>query len=261
MTGAGILYLKNKVPQIGTVFTTHATVVGRAIAGNGLPLYKEMNSFNADKVAEQFGILAKQSLERHSAAESDCFTTVSQVTNNECRQFLGKEVNVITPNGFEDTFVPDDGLYYEKRGKAREILLTVAEGLMNQHLPKNSVLIITSGRYEFKNKGIDIFIDVLGSLNKQAGLPGQIIAFITVPAYQTGPRPEILERMHKADFSSPVTDQFLTHGLHEPENDPILRRMQQNDLHNRPEDHVKVVFVPAYLDGSDRISIFPLITF
>ncbi len=253
MTGTGILYLKNKVPQIGTVFTTHATVVGRSIAGNGLPLYKDMKFFNAEKIAEQFGIMAKQSLERLSAEECDSFTTVSQITNTECSQFLGKEASVITPNGFEDTFVPEKEKYYEKRAQAQQKLFQVAEGLMNQHLPRNSILIINSGRYEFKNKGIDIFVDVLGTLNKQPQLDRQIIAFITIPAYQTGPRLEILDRMQKADFSTQVTDQFLTHGLHEPENDPILRRIHQNNLHNLPEDKVKVVFVPAYLNGSDGI--------
>jgi phosphorylase/glycogen(starch) synthase len=253
MTGVGVLYLKAIVPQVGTVFTTHATVVGRSIAGHGLPLYRDMEIYDGDGMARQFGVTSKQSLEKLSAEMADTFTTVSQITNNECKQFLGKEVDILTPNGFDDTFVPAREEYYEKRAKAREKLFQVAEGLMNRKLPKDSILIINSGRYEFRNKGIDLFIDGMGRLNKQPGLQREIIAFLTIPAYQFGARPEVLERMVKADFSNPVTDEFLTHGLHEPENDAILRRIKENGLHNAPGDKVKMVFVPAYLNGHDGI--------
>jgi phosphorylase/glycogen(starch) synthase len=253
MTGVGVLYLKNKVPQVGTVFTTHATVVGRSIAGHGLPLYRDMDLFDGEGMAQQFGVTSKHSLEKLSAEMADIFTTVSQITNNECRQFLGKEVDILTPNGFDDTFVPAREEYFTKRAKAREKLFQVAEGLLNQSLPKDSILIINSGRYEFRNKGIDLFIDVMGRLNKHPRLDREIIAFLTIPAYQFGPRPEVLERMVKGDFSNPVTNEFITHGLHEPENDVILRRIQKNDLHNAPGDKVKVIFVPAYLNGNDGI--------
>lgn len=39
MTGMGALYLQAAVPEIATIFTTHATSIGRSIAGNGKPLY------------------------------------------------------------------------------------------------------------------------------------------------------------------------------------------------------------------------------
>jgi phosphorylase/glycogen(starch) synthase len=253
MTGVGILYLKNKVPQVGTVFTTHATVVGRSIAGNGLPLYRDMEIYNGDGMAIQFGVTSKQSLEKLAAQMADAFTTVSDITNVECKQFLGKEVDMLTPNGFDDSFVPARDIYYEKRAKAREKLFHVAEGLMNQPLPKDSILIINSGRYEFRNKGIDLFIDVMGRLNKQPELQHEIIAFLTIPAYQFGARPEVLDRMSKGDFTQPLSEEFLTHGLHEPENDPILQRIKRNELHNSPGDKVKIVFVPAYLNGNDGI--------
>jgi len=253
MTGVGVLYLKNKVPQVGTIFTTHATVVGRSIAGNGLPLYRDMDKYSGEGMALQFGITSKQSLEKLSAENADSFTTVSQITNNECRQFLGKEVDFLTPNGFDDSFVPARDEYYEKRAKAREKLFQVAEGLLNQSLSKDSILIINSGRYEFRNKGIDLFIDVMGNLNKQPRLQRDIIAFLTIPAYQFGARPELLERMDKMDFNNPLSDEFLTHGLHEPENDAILNRIKKNELHNAPGDKVKIIFVPAYLNGADGI--------
>jgi len=115
MTGTGLLYLKNKVPQIGTIFTTHATVLGRSIAGNGLSLYRDLETYHPDIIAKQFGVVAKQSLERLSAIEADSFTTVSSITDNECRQFLGRSVDIITPNGFEDNFVPEEEQFKLKR--------------------------------------------------------------------------------------------------------------------------------------------------
>jgi glycogen phosphorylase/synthase len=253
MTGAGVLYLKNKVPQVGTLFTTHATVLGRSIAGNGLPLYQDMNSYDPDGMAIQCGVVSKQSLEKLSAIEADCLTTVSQITNNECGHFLGKEVDILTPNGFDDTIVPVKEEYFEKRAKARQRLFEVAEGLLNRPLSKDSILIINSGRYEFRNKGIDLFIDAMGKLNRQPKLQQDIIAFLTIPAYQFGPRPEVLKRMELREFSTPVTGEYLTHGLHEPENDAILQRIQGNGLHNGPGDRVSIIFVPAYLNGTDGV--------
>ena len=253
MTGTGVLYLKEHVPQVATVFTTHATVLGRCIAGNGLPLYRNLKAYDGDQVSRQFGVVSKFSLEKLTACEVDCFTTVSALTDTECRQFLDKRVDMLTPNGFEDTFVPAREEYDARREAARSRLIGVAEGLLNQELSRDSVLIINSGRYEFHNKGIDLFIDAMGKLNTNEKLANPIIAFITVPAYQSGPRQDVLDRIARRDFSHPLQEEYLTHGLHEPENDLILRRIQQNRLLNRPEDKVKIVFVPAYLNGADGI--------
>ncbi|MDP4281271.1 MAG: alpha-glucan family phosphorylase [Bacteroidota bacterium] len=257
MTGMGVLYLKKKVPQIATVFTTHATVMGRCIAGNGLPLYKNLSNYNGDTMARNYGVVSKLSLEKISAREADTFTTVSEITNHECGQFLGKNVDVITPNGFENTFVPGKNRFFEKRALARNKMIDVAEGILNTHLPQNSIFLITSGRYEFRNKGIGLYIDALGKLNKQSKLSVPIIAFLAIPAYQLGPRKDLLTRMAEKNFTKPITDEFLTHGLHEPENDMILKRIQKNNLHNRPQDHVKVIFVPAYLNGDDGVFNIP----
>ncbi len=253
MTGTGILYVKSKVPQVGTIFTTHATVLGRSVAGNGLPLYHDLERYNPEQMATQFGLVAKQSLERLAANEADCLTTVSSITNNECRHFLGKSADVLTPNGFDDAFVPGREQYFEERIRARKKLFEVAEGLFNQRIDKGSILLINSGRYEFRNKGIDLYIDALGRLNKQAKIGRDIVAFLTIPAFQVGPRLEVFNRMAAPDFNKPLPDEYLTHILHEEENDAILRRIEQNGLHNRPEDRVKVVFVPAYLNGDDGI--------
>jgi len=253
MTGTGILYLKELVPQIGTVFTTHATVPGRYIAAHGLPLYKNLENYNAEAIAKQFGVMAKFSLEKLSAQEADCFTTLSQITSNECRHFLGKEADVITPNGFDDSWVPDKKIFAEHRTRSREKLLKVAEALTGQSYAKDSILILNNSRYEIRNKGIDIFINALGMLNKQAKVPQTIIAFIAVPSGQNAPRQDLLDRIASKHDKQLRTEEYSTHGLAEPENDQILHMIRSNGLLNRPEDKVKVVYIPTYLNGNDGI--------
>ena len=108
MTASGGLYLRKHSPYVATVFTTHATVTGRCIAGNGLPLYSDLHKFNADEIARRFNVTAKHSIEKMAALYHDAFLTVSEITANECKYLLGREVTGITPNGFENDFVWSD---------------------------------------------------------------------------------------------------------------------------------------------------------
>ena len=255
MTGTGGLYLKQHVPQVGTVFTSHATVLGRSVAGNGLPLYGQLKSYDPAKTAADFGVTAKQSLESISANESDSFTTVSKITAAECRQFLGKDPDVITVNGFEDTFVPKGKDFDKKRDAARKKILAVAEAVTGREMASDSLLVINSGRYEFKNKGMDIFIDALAELNKQE-LPKNLVAFITVPANQAGPRQDVIERLENNTFG-PVEQPYLSHYLFDQDQDPSIQRFRDKGLNNTAEDKVTIIFVPAYLDGRDGIFNLP----
>ncbi len=253
MTGTGILYLKDKIPQVGTIFTTHATVLGRSIAGNGLPLYKDLKKYNGNRVAKDFGIVSKYSLERLSAQESDCFTTVSDITSKECSHFLGREVDVVTVNGFENSFVPESNVFEEKRKTSRKKIRAVIQGMLNQKIQDDSMFMIISGRYEYRNKGIDLYLDALGKLNKSKEFNRTVVAFITVPAHQSGVKQDLVERIKNPDFQHPLTGEYLTHHLYDEQKDPILKSIRQNELLNSPDDNVKVIFVPAYLDGLDGI--------
>ena len=252
ITGVGVLYLDEHVPQIGTVFTTHATVVGRSIAGNGLALYSKFDSFNAEHEARNFNVIAKHSLEKVAAMKADCFTTVSEITAKECIHFLGKKPDVLTPNGYDDFIVPDNFFFKEKRALARKKLFDVAEALLGYKMSDDSILLIKSGRYEFRNKGIDIFIDTLGELCNNNEMEREIIAFIFVPAHCTGPRKDIVEKLENG---SRVINQehILTHNLQGAEYDPILLRIKQNGLNNDRNKKVKICFAPVYLSGNDGI--------
>lgn len=252
MTGTGILHLKRVAPQIATVFTTHATVLGRCIAGNGLPLYEDIRQYQPVETARRFGVQSKFSLESLSAQHADAYTTVSNITDKECGAFFCKPADVITINGFENDFVPQGDEYGTKRAAARQKLLHVASSLMQQQLPEDALLVVNSGRFEFKNKGIDVFIRSLAKLSAQ-NPQRTIVAFLTVPAGNSGKRVELLKRMEQPVGEKPITGDFATHVLHDPFNDPILRALHEQGLSNAPENNIKVVYVPVYLDGEDGI--------
>ncbi len=256
LTGAGLLYLKTNIPQVGTVFTTHATVVGRAIAGNLQPLYSQMDEYNGDAKASEFHLTSKQSMEKVCARNADAFTTVSEITARECARFLQKEVDVITPNGFEGSFIPTEKAFGPAREKARETLLGVAGTLLGEKLPADMFIIAISGRYEFKNKGIDLYLDALGVLNSGGTLKKQVLAFVLVPASHYGPRKDLMEKMKDPSVAL-SGDRFLTHNLHYADHDPVLNRIEMAGLTNSPSDKVKVVFVPSYLNGNDGIFNLP----
>ncbi|WP_143306439.1 alpha-glucan family phosphorylase [Chitinophaga vietnamensis] len=253
MTGAGILYIEDQVPQVATVFTTHATVLGRNIAGNGQPFYSRFDTFNAEQMAREMNVVSKHSLEKTAAGIADCFTVVSEFTARECEKFLGRQPDLITPNGFDASFVPSDATFTDKRNAARKKVLEIATALLQQSLPENSLLVVKCGRYEFRNKGIDVFIDSLALLRDGTPPDKNILAVIFVPARQTGPRELLLHSMQQPDLAHPRTGEVLTHHLLGADTDPVLDRIHQCRLDNAPGSQVKVLFVPTYLDGNDGI--------
>ena len=252
MTGAGILYLNSKLPQVSTLFTTHATVVGRSIAGNGMPLYDRLHHYNGDQVAHDLGVVAKHSMEKCAAQTSDCFTTVSDITASECIQLLSRKIDVVTPNGFEDGFVPKGDAFDETRKIAHDKLIEVGEAILGHKLSKDVLLVANSGRYEFRNKGIDVFIEALGQLNSSPELNKEILAFIMVPANNYGPRRDLQEKLNtKSDVQ--LHENYLSHNLHDSDYDQILSAIRATNLPNKEGNKVKIIFVPSYLNGNDGI--------
>jgi len=251
MTGSGLLYLKENVPQVATVFTTHATVIGRSIAGNQLPLYGQLSHYDGDTKSNDFNVVSKQSLEKLSAQQADCFTTVSEITARECSQFLKKDVDLVTPNGFEDSFVPQGKEFRKKREEAKSLMIKISETIIGYKLSADPVIIATSGRYEFRNKGIDVFIDSLGELNKKE-LSKEVLAFVLIPAHHYGPRKDLSEALNSGKLLESNVS-CMTHNLHNPEYDPILKRLNVQGLNNEKSDKIKVIFVPSYLNGNDGI--------
>ena len=253
MTGSGVLYLKEHCPQIATVFTTHATYLGRAISGNGLPLYDNLKTYLPSVMAMQFNVVSQQSMEQKAAKNADAFTTVSDITAQECEQFLYRKPDVVTKNGIDHTFRQDEAAFDEKRKATRAQILKIAETLCGEAIDPNCLMVINSGRYEFKNKGIDLFIEALRRLNEDKKLPRTVLAVIAVPSNIAGPSKDLQHRLDGTNAIMGHTDFPATHHVFEYENDAILNTLRNSGLQNDANDKVKVMFVPAYLNGSDGI--------
>lgn len=254
MTGMGALYLRTYIPEIATIFTTHATSIGRSIAGNNKPLYDYLFAYNGDQMAQELNMQSKHSIEKQAAHYVDCFTTVSEITNNECKELLDKPADVLLLNGFEDDFVPKGATYTGKRKRARAAFLQVAGKLLGQEFPDDTLIVGTSGRYEFRNKGIDVFLEAMNRLNRDKNLKKNVLALVSVPGWVGECREDLLQRLKSREkFTTPLECPFITHWLHNMTHDQVLDMLKYLGMGNRPEDKVKVIFVPCYLDGKDGI--------
>lgn len=258
MTGLGALYINDCLPQVATIFTTHATSIGRSIAGNNKPLYEYLEAYNGDQMATELNMQSKQSIEKQTAAHVDCFTTVSEITARECAELLDKPVDVVLPNGFEDDFVPQGKEFDHKREAARKRLLDITRALTGDEVSNDAIIISTSGRYEWRNKGIDVFIEAVNRLRLSAHeLNKEVVAFIEVPAWVNCKRDDLAERLEKMaqgeKFDTPLDTPVITHWLNEQQNDRALGMMNWLGMHNQKGEKVKLVFIPCYLTGDDGI--------
>lgn len=262
MSGLGMLFLKLRQPRVATIFTTHATSIGRSIAGNNKELYAYFEGYDGDQMARELHMDSKHSIEKQSAQRADCFTTVSTFTDRECAQLLDKRADVVLPNGFEKDFVPQGAKFTSVRRKARQSLLRVASALTGATLPEDTLIVSTSGRNDYRCKGFDVFIEALAQLRAQLneaapeGTP--VLALIEVPCWLKAPRTDLHDRLTGADTSTdPLPNPVITHDLHNMGEDRIVNEIHRVGLLNLPTDRVQVVLVPCYLDGHDGIFNLP----
>lgn len=252
--GMGALYIKHQLPAIGTIFTTHATSIGRSIAGNNKELYKYFYGYNGDQMAAELNMAAKHSVEKATAHHVDCFTTVSEITALECKQLLDIKPDVVTPNAFEMNFVPTGKKFDSKRNKTRKTLLKTAASLCGYTPSEDSIMIGIGGRYEYKNKGIDLFIDSVNFLRINKLTSKEVIAFIFIPAWVYKYRESLKIRMStKSHYNTPLENPFITHHLHNTNEDKILNQIKARGFTNSAEEKTKIIFVPVYLTGDDGI--------
>lgn len=256
-TGMGLLYVKSRMPQVATVFTTHATSIGRSICGNGKPLYDYMTGYNGDQMAQELNMESKHSLEKSAAHEADVFTTVSDVTARECEQLLERRP-VVTPNAFEQNYVPKGAKYTATRKAARQRLLDVASALSGEELSNDCLLVATSGRCEMRNKGIDLFLDTMNVLrySEEGSLSRKIVAFVLVPGWTDEARHDLRDALNGKKAVG-LFNPIITHTIHNEDSDAIYGKMNYLGFRNQAEDDVKVIYVPSYLNGDDGIFNMP----
>ena len=252
MTGLGMMFLKESLPGIATIFTTHATSIGRSIAGNEKLLYKYFSGYNGNQMASELSMEAKHSVEKQSAHHADCFTTVSTFTDRECRQLLEKPADVILPNGFVRPTTEN-----KRTVESRKALLETASALIGEQLPDDTFIVSTSGRNDYRCKGFDVYLEALAQLNARmrAETPHQrVLALVEVPCWTKGPRQDLLDNLAlPASERKALPHPYITHELHNLHDDRIVNTIRGLALWNTPDDPVKVVLIPCYLDGRDGV--------
>ncbi|MDE6278328.1 MAG: glycogen/starch synthase [Muribaculaceae bacterium] len=248
---SGLLTLKAEMPEAATVFTTHATSIGRSICGNGKPLYDYLRGYNGDQMAGELNMQSKHSLEKAAAHAADAFTTVSEITAQEAEQLLERRP-VVTPNGFEMNFVPGRPRYGAARKRARADFLRVARALTGIDFDDETFILATSGRCEYRNKGIDMFLDAVRALDRGEKPGRRVLAFVLVPAWCGGPRADLSHALASGEHSR-LADPMQTHNVVNYNEDPIVGRIHSAGFTNDADGRVCVIYVPCYLNGTDGI--------
>lgn len=261
MSGAALLYAKAYIDGVATVFTTHATTVGRSITTNNKLLYAYFDGYHGDQMAEELNVQSKHSMEKTAALQCDCMTTVSELTDRECSQFLGRKCDVLLPNGFDPSFVKRGSTGAAIRKKARKSLLSIYNALNGTNLGNDTLIVSTSGRNDFRCKGFDIFLSAVRKLQLSHVLNKDVLMIIAVPCWKKAPRTDLLERLKNrppikifdaSEYPS-LPQPFITHTLNNPDDDRIMQCIRANGISFDKEERVRLLFIPSYLDGEDGI--------
>ncbi|MCA8936243.1 MAG: alpha-glucan family phosphorylase [Planctomycetes bacterium] len=252
MVGSGLLYLKKNAPEVATVFTTHATVLGRSVCSSGASLDDAIKEGSPAATAKRHNVVAKFSMESTLAQESDCFTTVSSITARECQHFFGRAPELV-PNGIGDDYPPAQYRDPDVVSASRDAVFKLAELVTGREIARDKTgIVLTAGRYEYVNKGLNLVVDSLAQMREELRKQNrQVIAIVSYPTAATGPDRELLQaskEQRRAD-----RPHVTTHALQEPEADPLMRHLQSSGFHNEPDDPVIVINVPIYLDGTDPL--------
>ena len=256
ITGMGLLYHHLKQPDLRSLFITHATTVGRSICSNGKDLYRYFTGYHGDQMASELHVEAKHALEKAAAHTATIFATVSEVTALECTQLL-ERTPVVLPNGFHALATS------RFKSKARQRLLDVASALYGKSFdPECTTLVATSGRYEYRNKGIDLIVSSLESLlQQQTKLSSDLILYFFIPAWVAEPRADLAYLLSHTDPGSgklSLQYPYLTHWLHNLREDTLAGRLGELlRSGGAAEQRIYPIFVPTYLDGHDGILDLP----
>ncbi len=221
IAGASILYLRKHCPDTPTVFTTHATVLGRALANRGVDIYAKnddkltLESMELDKKAYEIEVASKHQMEKACAHAASVFTTVSDITAIEAEQILKRRPCMVLPNGIEiNKFPSSDECPIRHKDFKERILMFLTSYFFPYYWIDldNTHIFYTAARYEFHDKGIDVFIDALGRLNqklKKDRSKENVVAFIWVPANIRGIKTEMIEN---SSFFDDIVETMNTNG-------------------------------------------------
>ncbi len=195
---AALMMLRHSGAPFGTLFTTHATSVGRYIASSGEELYERLPALDADREAERFGIDTQHAIERTCARECDVLTTVSPITAEECTHLLGRTPDFVTPNGLDLARFDLGADFQTHHGQCKE---QIHRFVMGHFFPSyafdldKTIYLFNAGRFEPRNKGFDLCLEATARLNaelKDAGSDVTVVVFIVTARSTRSLEPRVL---------------------------------------------------------------------
>ncbi|MFC2154565.1 glycosyltransferase, partial [Candidatus Altiarchaeota archaeon] len=250
LAGGAILYFKDKKLNIPTVLTTHATMLGRCMSGQDVDLYKLVNEeLGKGKVADpelgkKYRCMEKHTMEMACANNASVLTTVSEITAKEAEYILGRKVDVVLHNGLDFSRYPDADELTISRRRNRKIM----RGFLSAYFCRyyymdfsNIRSMFISGRYEYHNKGIDLFIQSLGRLNdrlKKEKVDKNIVVFLFIPSGTKGENIEVLKNISLFEEMADRVDEEM------PEiKEKILNEIIQGKVPEKFEEIVNEDFI------------------
>uniref|UniRef100_A0A8K9Y8J2 Glycogen [starch] synthase n=1 Tax=Oncorhynchus mykiss TaxID=8022 RepID=A0A8K9Y8J2_ONCMY len=290
LAGLGLALCRQRQLPVATIFTTHATLLGRYLCAGSVDFYNNLADFNVDKEAGDRQIYHRYCLERTAARCAHVFTTVSQITAVEAEHLLKRKPDIITPNGLNvkkfSAMHEFQNLHAQSKNRIQEFIRGHFYGHLDFNLDKCLFLFI-AGRYEFSNKGADIFLEALARLNYLlrvscvCACPALCVC-VCVHVYQkmcvrlesiqtpqlfphfvSGQLPDVSKMLSKDDFTMMKRAIFATqrqcqppictHNMLEDSNDPILTCIRRIGLFNSSADRVKVIFHPEFLSSTSPL--------
>ncbi|KAK7954553.1 hypothetical protein PG988_015247 [Apiospora saccharicola] len=289
LAGVALPLTKKRRMDVTTIFTTHATLLGRYLCAGSVDFYNNLQWFDVDAEAGKRGIYHRYCIERAAAHACDVFTTVSHITAFESEHLLKRKPDGVLPNGLNVTKFSAMHEFQNLHQQSKEKIHDFVRGHFYGHYdfqPEDTIYFFTAGRYEFRNKGVDMFIESLARLNhrlKAAGSKTTVVAFIIMPAQtssltvealrgqavikslrdtvdviERGIGRRIFERPRLAPspplcYEAAWTSPIVTHNMVNDSDDPILNQLRRVQLFNHPSDRVKVIFHPEFLNSSNPV--------
>ncbi|SAM08661.1 hypothetical protein [Absidia glauca] len=186
--GVAIPLIKKRRLDITTIFTTHATLLGRYLCAGSVDFYNNLQHFDVDAEAGKRGIYHRYCIERSAAHCSDVFTTVSHITAYESEHLLKRKPDGVLPNGLNVVKFSAMHEFQNLHAISKDKINDFVRGHFYGHYDfdlNDTIYLFTAGRYEYRNKGVDMFVESLGRLNdrlKAAKSKTTVVAFIIMPA-------------------------------------------------------------------------------
>uniref|UniRef100_A0AAR2JY07 Glycogen [starch] synthase n=1 Tax=Pygocentrus nattereri TaxID=42514 RepID=A0AAR2JY07_PYGNA len=285
--GVGLVLIRSRKLPMATVFTTHATLLGRYLCAGNADFYNNLDKFDIDREAGERQIYHRYCLERAAVHCSHVFTTVSQITAVEADHMLHRQPDVVTPNGLNvkkfSAMHEFQNLHSMNKLKIQEFVRGHFYGHLDFNLEKTLFFFI-AGRYEFSNKGADVFLEALSRLNYLLRVHKSdvtVVVFFIMPAKTNNFNVESLKGQavrkqlwcvvtRENDLHSRIAPcssarsmprasarhtlpPVTTHNMLDDSTDPILSNVRRIGLFNSRSDRVKIVFHPEFLSSTSPL--------